>query len=178
VGCEVLRKSFAVALVVSGLIALGCTSPTDPSEPEGFGERPIPGGPNKTIEPDHPPVPPKPQEAPPGTKLLTMTVLASHGPVKITGTITGQRANGAPSESFNGDIPGSTGGTWYGHLYFDPRGRQVGVYAQITYKGPELERDKDLILGCKWEEQGWNAITTANQPGSRVHECAYKTRSR
>lgn len=174
-----MRKSFVAALVASLVVVLGCSiGPTDPKEPKGFGERPIPGGPNKSIEPDHPPIPPAPQEAPPGRKLLTLRVIASHGPVLITGTITGQRANGAPTESFNGDISWAEGGQWQGHLYFDPRGPQVGVYAQITYKGPGLDRDKDLILGCKWEEQGFSTVTTANQPGSRIHECAYKTRSK
>lgn len=174
-----MRKSFVATLVASLVIVLGCTaSPSDPDEPKGFGERPIPGGPNKSLEPDHPPVPPKPEDAPAGAKLLTLHVIASHGPVQITGTITGQRKNGAPTEAFNGDIPGSTGGGWYGNLYFDPRGAQIGVYAQITYKGPGLDRDKDLILGCKWDEQGFTTITTANQPGSRILECAYRTRSK
>lgn len=173
-----MRKSYIVALIVSGLVALGCTSPTDPSEPEGFGERPIPGGPNKTIEPDHPPVPPKPEDAPKNAKLLTLRVLGSHGPVRITGTITGRRANGGDAEPFNGTIPGSTGGSWYGHLYFDPKGPAITVHATILYQGPELERDKDLILGCKFEEQGWDVKTSANTPGTRDHVCVYTTRSK
>lgn len=173
-----MRKSTIIALSLTGLIALACTSPTDPNEPKGFGERPISSCPNKNVEPDHPPVPPPPDETPPGTKLLTLHIIANCGPVQITGTITGQRKNGAPSEAFNGDIGESLGGGWWGHLYFDPKGPPVSVYANIVYKGPKLEREKDLIIGCKWNEQGWNEITTANQPGSRVHECSYTTRSK
>lgn len=172
-----MKKRYIAALVMIAAMMLACTggpSETTPDSPKGWGSREIPKGPDPQPMPDHPPVPQDP-DAPENGKWVNLQVYANRGLTLITGYVEGQRKNGPPRREIHGRIGGG-GGDFFGSTYFDPKGPPVSFYLKVDYQGGgNLD---DLVMGCKFEEQGWDAKITVNRPGERVHECTYTTRSK